>query len=164
MDGARSQVAAALQQLSQALGHRLELDQNGTLALEFEGGETCTIEVPNWANLVYLFAPVLQVEAASRAAKLEWALAANLHDIELPGVFFALDRASDNLFLCHRIAGEELDGERLSFHSEQPLPKSQVLQIVRDILAKNGLVLKQISGVYHVGSRDVISGLESTAA
>jgi general secretion pathway protein D len=164
MDGARSRVAAALQQLSHALGRHLELDHNGTLGLEFEGGESCTIEAPNWANLVYLFAPVLRIEATSRAAMLEWALAANLDQIEPPGVFFALDRASDSLFLCLRIAGEELDAEQLTFHSEQPLPKSQVLQIVRDILAKNGLVLKQISGVYHVGSREVISGLESTAA
>jgi general secretion pathway protein D len=61
------------------------------------------------------------------------------------------------------IAPDNLPGT-VTFHSEQPLPKSQVLQIVRDILAKNGLVLKQISGVYHVGSREVISGLESTAA
>jgi general secretion pathway protein D len=164
MDGARSQVGVALQQLSQALGRRLELDHNGTLGLEFEGGESCTIEAPSWADLVYLFAPVLQVEAAARAARLEWALAANLNEIALPGVFFALDRASDSLFLCYRIAARELDAEQLTFHSEQPLPKSQVLQIVRDILAKNGLILKQISGVYHVGSREVISSLESTAA
>src|SRR6476620_10683037 len=89
MEGARSQVGVALQQLSQVLGHRLELDHNGTLGLEFEGGESCTIEAPSWANLVYLFAPVLRIEAASRAAMLEWALAANLDQIELAGVFFA---------------------------------------------------------------------------
>ena len=111
-----------------------------------------------------MFAPVLQVEAAARAARLEWALAANLNEIALPGVFFALDRTSDSLFLCYRIAAHELDAEQLTFHSEQPLPKNQVLQIVRDILAKNGLILKQISGVYHVGSHEVISSLESTAS
>ena len=95
----RSQVGLALQQLSQSLGRRLELDHNGTLGLEFEGGESCTIEAPSWADLVYLFAPVLQVEAAARAARLEWALAANLNEIALPGMFFALDRTSDSLFL-----------------------------------------------------------------
>jgi general secretion pathway protein D len=52
----------------------------------------------------------------------------------------------------------------MTFHSEEPLPKRQVLQIVRDILAKNGLVLKQINGVFHVGTREAITGLESTAA
>ena len=52
MDGARSQVGVALQQLSQALGRRLELDHNGTLGLEFEGGESCTIEAPSWVDLV----------------------------------------------------------------------------------------------------------------
>jgi hypothetical protein len=114
MGGARSQVAVALQQLSQALGCRLELDHNRTLVLEFEGGESCMIEAPSWANLVYLFAPVLHIEAGSRAAMLEWALAANLIEIDLPGVFFALDRASDGLFLCCRIAGEDLDAEQLS--------------------------------------------------
>src|SRR3954447_12538187 len=61
------------------------------------------------------------------------------------------------------MAAENLPGT-VTFHSQQPLPKNQVLQIVRDILAKNGLILKQISGVYHVGSREVISSLESTAS
>ena len=61
------------------------------------------------------------------------------------------------------IAPDNLPGT-VTFQSEAPLPKGQVLQIVRDILAKNGLILKQISGIYHVGSREVISGLEGMAA
>jgi general secretion pathway protein D len=164
MVGARGPVATALKELSQSLGRNLELDHNGTLALEFEGGETCTIEAPDWKNLVYFFAPVIPVESRSREAMLEWALVANVEQIDLPGAFFALDRASDSLLVCYRVDAGGLDAERLTFHSEQPLPKSQVLQIVRDILAKNGLVLKQISGIYHIGTREVITGLESTAA
>jgi general secretion pathway protein D len=164
MVGARGPVTTALSELSHLLGRNLELDHNGTLALEFEGGETCTIEAPDWTDLVYLFAQVTPIEARSREAMLEWALVANLNRIDLPGTFFALDPVSDCLFVCYRDAAEHLDAEQLTFHSEQPLPKSQVLQIVRDILAKNGLVLKQISGVYHIGTREVISSLESTAA
>ncbi len=164
MSGARGPVATALKELSQSLGRNLELDPNGTLALEFEGGETCTIEAPDWEDLVSFFAPVIPVGSRSREAMLEWALAANVEQIDLPGAFLALDRASDSLLVCYRVDAGGLDAERLTFRSEQPLPKSQVLQIVRDILAKNGLVLKQISGIYHVGTREAISGLESTAA
>jgi general secretion pathway protein D len=164
MVGARGPVATALKELSLSLGRNLELDRNGTLALEFEGGETCTIEAPDWENLVYFFAHVMPVDSRSREAMLEWALVANVEQIDLPGAFLALDRATDSLLLCHRIDANGLDAERLTFHSEQPLPKSQVLQIVRDILAKNGLVLKQISGIYHVGTREAITGLESIAA
>jgi len=164
MVGARGPVATALRELSQSLGRNLELDHNGTLALEFEGGETCSIEAPDWENLVYFFAHVMPVDPRSREATLEWALVANVEEIDLPGAFIALDRASDVLLVCHRVDAASLDAEVLTFHSEQPLPKSQVLQIVRDILAKNGLVLKQINGVYHVGTREAITGLESTAA
>jgi hypothetical protein len=164
MIGARGPVTTALKELSHSLGRDLELDHNGTLALEFEGGETCTIEAPDWGNLVYLFAQVIRIESAAREAMLEWALVANVEQIALPGAFLALDRPSDSLLVCYRIESADLDAERLTFHSEQPLPKSQVLQIVRDILAKNGLVLKQINGIYHVGTREAITGLESTAA
>jgi general secretion pathway protein D len=164
MVGARGPVATALKELSQSLGQTLELDHNGTLALEFEGGETLTIEAPDWEDLVYFFAHVIPVDPRSREAVLEWALVANVERINLPGAFFALDRASDSLLLCCRVDSGGLDAEHFTFRSEQPLPKSQVLQIVRDILAKNGLVLKQISGIYHVGTREAITGLESTAA
>ena len=70
MVGARGPVATALKELSLSLGRNLELDRNGTLALEFEGGETCTIEAPDWENLVYFFAHVMPVD--SRSAKPCW--------------------------------------------------------------------------------------------
>jgi Tir chaperone protein (CesT) family len=114
MIGARGPVATALKELSQSLGRNLELDQNGTLALEFEGGETCTIEAPDWENLVHLFAPVTPVDSRSREAMLEWALVANVEQIDLPGAFFALDRASDSLLICYRVDTGNLDAERLS--------------------------------------------------
>jgi len=114
MNGARGPVATALSELSQSLGRNLELDHNGTLALEFEGGETCTIEAPDWENLVFLFAPVIPVDIRSREAMLEWALVANVEQIELPGAFLALDRASDSLLVCYRVDAGGLDAERLS--------------------------------------------------
>jgi hypothetical protein len=45
---------------------------------------------------------------------LEWALVANVDQIDLPGAFLALDRATDSLLLCHRIDANGLDAERLS--------------------------------------------------
>ncbi|MET0483859.1 MAG: CesT family type III secretion system chaperone [Aestuariivirgaceae bacterium] len=128
MVGARGPVATALRELSQSLGRTLELDHNGTLALEFEGGETCTIEAPDWENLVYFFARVMPVDPRSREAMLEWALVANVEEIDLPGAFIALDRESDILLVCYRVDAEGLDAERLSLLLTSLIEAARILR------------------------------------
>jgi Tir chaperone protein (CesT) family len=128
MVGARGPVATALRELSQSLGRTLELDHNGTLALEFEGGETCTIEAPDWENLVYFFAHVMPVDPRSREAMLEWALVANVEEIDLPGAFIALDRESDILLVCYRVDAEGLDAERLSLLLTSLIEAARILR------------------------------------
>ncbi|MEJ1160546.1 type II secretion system secretin GspD [Prosthecomicrobium sp. N25] len=58
------------------------------------------------------------------------------------------------------VAPESLGGS-ISFRTEQPLPKNQVLQVVRDILARNGLTMKYLNGVYHIGRPELIASLEA---
>ena len=61
------------------------------------------------------------------------------------------------------IAESELDG-RITFRTENPIPKARVLDVVRDILARNGFVLRYSAGVYHVGTREEIAALDANAA
>ncbi|MGI6244212.1 MAG: type II secretion system secretin GspD [Pseudochelatococcus sp.] len=60
------------------------------------------------------------------------------------------------------IAPDDLGGS-ITFRTEEPLPKSQVLYVVRDILARNGLAMRQINNVYHIGSPEMIASLEANA-
>ncbi|WP_298959680.1 secretin N-terminal domain-containing protein [uncultured Methylobacterium sp.] len=59
------------------------------------------------------------------------------------------------------VAPDDLGGS-VTFRTEQPLPKGQVLQVVRDLLARNGYELRNINGVYHVGRPDLINAIEGT--
>jgi general secretion pathway protein D len=61
------------------------------------------------------------------------------------------------------VASDDLPGS-VTFRTEQPIPKSQVLQVVRDVLGRNGLEMRYMSGVYQIGTPDVIASLEQTAA
>ena len=54
--------------------------------------------------------------------------------------------------------------ETVSFQSREPVFKYQVPTIVRDILARNGYVMKLINGVYQIGVPEVIQQLEANAA
>lgn len=60
------------------------------------------------------------------------------------------------------IAPSDLGGS-VTFRTEEPVPKSQVLQIVRDILARNGLEVRSLNGVYHVGRPDLLASMETAA-
>ncbi|WP_378941100.1 secretin N-terminal domain-containing protein [Mesorhizobium sp. ANAO-SY3R2] len=52
----------------------------------------------------------------------------------------------------------------ISFRTEQPVPKSRVLQIVRDVLARNGLMMRFSNGVYQVGSPAEMAALQDGTA
>lgn len=52
----------------------------------------------------------------------------------------------------------------ITFRTEQPVPKSRVLQIVRDILSRNGLLMRFSNGVYQIGSQAEIDALQGGSA
>lgn len=60
------------------------------------------------------------------------------------------------------IAPDDLSGS-VTFRTEEPVPKSQLLYVVRDILARNGLAMRYLNGVYHIGTPDVIAALQANA-
>ncbi|WP_407048054.1 secretin N-terminal domain-containing protein [Methyloraptor flagellatus] len=53
---------------------------------------------------------------------------------------------------------EDLAG-KVSFYTEQPIPKADVLHLVRDILARNGYQMVLLDGVYHIGKPDTITSM-----
>jgi len=61
------------------------------------------------------------------------------------------------------IAPDDLGGS-ITFRTEQPVPKGQLLQVVRDVLGRNGLQMTFMNGIYQVGRPEVIAAMEQTAA
>lgn len=59
------------------------------------------------------------------------------------------------------VAPDHLKGS-VTFRTEQPLPKGQVLQVVRDILSRNGLAMEFMNGVYEVGVPSALSAMAAT--
>lgn len=55
-------------------------------------------------------------------------------------------------------------GGSVTFRTEQPVPKAQVLQIVRDILARDGLVMRLSNGVFQIGRGDQMAAFEAATA
>lgn len=61
------------------------------------------------------------------------------------------------------VAPEDLGGS-VTFKTEQPIPKGQLLQVVRDVLGRNGLEMRYMNGVYHIGTPDAMAALQKTTA
>lgn len=52
----------------------------------------------------------------------------------------------------------------INFRTETPVPKSRVIQVVRDLLSRNNLVLRFVNGVYHIGPREMIESMEANSS
>jgi general secretion pathway protein D len=61
------------------------------------------------------------------------------------------------------VAPDDLGGS-ITFRTEQPIPKSQVLQLVRDVLGRNGLEMRFLNGVYHIATPEAMAGILRTTA
>jgi len=76
---------------------------------------------------------------------------------------FILEQLLGGALGVNYVAPEDLP-TRIPFRTETPIPKSRVLQVVRDLLARNNLVMRFINGIYHIGAPEVIETLEANAA
>ncbi|WP_170122203.1 type II secretion system secretin GspD [Breoghania corrubedonensis] len=66
------------------------------------------------------------------------------------------------LLAANYVTADKLEG-RVSFKTEQPVPRAVIPSILRDILARHGYVMKLINGVYQIGSGETIAVLENNA-
>ncbi len=60
-------------------------------------------------------------------------------------------------------APEEVQGT-VTFYTEQAIPKGQVLQVVRDVLSRNGYEMRFLNGVYQIARPEAMAALVQTAA
>lgn len=82
------------------------------------------------------------------------------------------DRVTLDYFLQQMLGGalgvnyvgpEAFDGE-ITFRTEQPLAKSQILRVVRDVLGRQGLSIRASNGVLHVDTPQALEQMSMTAA
>lgn len=84
-------------------------------------------------------------------------------DFDNAKVNFVLQQLLGGALGLNYVAPDNLPGT-ITFRTETPIPKSRILDVVRDLLARNDLVIRNINGVYHVGSAAVIQNLVANAA
>src|SRR5690606_22394029 len=51
-----------------------------------------------------------------------------------------------------------------TFRIDAPIPKSRLLQTLRDLLARHNLVMRPMNGVYHIGPAEVIEAMAANVA
>lgn len=61
------------------------------------------------------------------------------------------------------VGPESFDGD-ITFRTEQPLAKSQILRVVRDVLGRKGLSVRASNGVLHVDTPQALEQMSLTAA
>jgi general secretion pathway protein D len=61
------------------------------------------------------------------------------------------------------IAPDDISGS-VTFRTEQPISKSQVLQVVRDVLGRNGLEMRYMNGIYQIAAPEQMASIQQAAA
>jgi general secretion pathway protein D len=59
------------------------------------------------------------------------------------------------------VAPDDISGS-VTFRTEQPISKSQVLQVVRDVLGRNGLEMRYMNGIYQIAAPEQMASLQQT--
>ncbi len=83
-------------------------------------------------------------------------------DFNRASINFVLRQLLGGALGVNYIAPDDLGGS-VTFRTEEPVPKSQLLYVVRDILTRNGLAMRYLNGIYHIGTPDVVDALQATA-
>lgn len=76
---------------------------------------------------------------------------------------FFLKQVLGGILAVNYMAPDDLVG-KVTFSTEQPIPKGQVLQVVRDILGRNGYEMQLIDGVYQIGRHETIAAIADASA
>ncbi len=76
---------------------------------------------------------------------------------------YFLDQMLHGALGVNYIAPPGLDGP-VTFRTSRPLPKRYVLQVVRDVLSRNGLEMRYMNGVYQIGPPDSVASVGQISA
>jgi general secretion pathway protein D len=88
------------------------------------------------------------------------------------GASFNFDRVTVDFFLKQTLGGalglnyvapDDLGGS-ITFKTEQPIPKAQILQVARDIVGRYGLQIKLVNGVYHIDRPEALARAGASGA
>lgn len=84
-------------------------------------------------------------------------------EFEAATIDYVLQQLLGGALGVNYIAPAELGGA-VTFRTEVPIPKGQVLQVVRDVLSREGLELRLLNGVFHVGTPELIAQVDETSS
>lgn len=73
-----------------------------------------------------------------------------------------IQRILGGMLRVNYVADPNINGA-VTFRTERPIPLSQVMRVLQDILARNGLAIRLINGVYQIGTLDQLALLEANA-
>ncbi|MEM8552908.1 MAG: secretin N-terminal domain-containing protein [Pseudomonadota bacterium] len=73
-----------------------------------------------------------------------------------------LQRILGGILQVNYVADPGIQGA-VTLRTERPIPLSQVIRVLQDILARNGLAIRLINGVYQVGTASQLDVLEANA-
>jgi general secretion pathway protein D len=76
---------------------------------------------------------------------------------------YILDQLLGGALGVNFVAPKDLPKD-IDFRTETPIPKSRVVQVVRDLLARHNLIMALTDGVYQIGSPQVIKALRDNSA
>ena len=78
-------------------------------------------------------------------------------------VDFVLKQMLGGALGLNYVAPDDLGGS-ITFRTEEPIPKGQILQVLRDLLARQGLEMRKVNGVFQVGRPEQINSMEQVAS
>ncbi len=83
-------------------------------------------------------------------------------DLRDASIDFMLKQLLGGALKANYIAPQGLDG-KVTFRTEEPIPKAQLIEVVRDILSRQNLAITLLNGVYHVGPPELIASMKQNA-
>ncbi len=76
---------------------------------------------------------------------------------------YILEQLLGGVLGVNYLAPDQLPGG-IDFRTETPIPRSRIVQVVRDLLGRHGLVMRYLNGIYHIGTADVIEAMRANTA
>lgn len=76
---------------------------------------------------------------------------------------YILEQLLGGVLGVNYLAPDRLPGG-IDFRTETPIPRSRIVQVVRDLLGRHGLVMRYLNGIYHIGTPEMIETVRASTA
>jgi general secretion pathway protein D len=131
-------------------------------------GPAARTPIAAWSGSLRADIPADQGMTGKDVTELKSAGAAKFDPNEKVAVKF--EKATLDFFLKQMLGGalgvayvapDDMTGS-VTLRTEQPITKGQVLQVVRDVLGRNGLEMRYLDGVYQIATSETMTALQQT--